>query len=129
MAWPLRRFDIAGSRRCATLGGQEEAGELANAVDYLDHIALAMHARYRGKIQTLSRVPVSDLLEFGVLRGRASRTIEIDPESAFTYAATRLRSFRTDRGSSGSAISVQLERAVVNWLISFDSSWLSRAND
>ncbi len=48
-----------------------------------------MHARYRGKIQTLSKVPVSDLRDLAIWYtpgvAEPSRAIATDPESAFTY--------------------------------------------
>jgi len=66
-----------------------EDGTVANAVDELARRALSMHARYRGKIQTLSKVPVADLRDLAIWYtpgvAEPCKAIAADPDSAFAY--------------------------------------------
>ena len=63
--------------------------KVSKPVDDLARLALAMHARYRGKIQTQSKVPVGDLRDFAIWYtpgvAEPCRAIAADPESAFAY--------------------------------------------
>ena len=66
-----------------------ESGKISNAVGDLAHSALAMHARYRGKIQTQSKVPVNDLRDLAIWYtpgvAEPCRAIVAEPDSAFAY--------------------------------------------
>ncbi len=76
---------------------------MSRASDPLDDLAnraLAMHARYRGKIQTQAKVPVTELNDLVIWYtpgvAEPCRAITADPEAAFTY---------TNRGNTVAIIS------------------------
>jgi len=74
--------------------------ESSNVVEDLAHRALAMHARYRGKIQIQAKVPVSDLHDLAIWYtpgvAEPCRAIIANPESAFAY---------TNRGNTVAIVS------------------------
>lgn len=67
----------------------QKSGHAANPVDELANRALAMHARYRGKIQMQAKVPVGDLRDLAIWYtpgvAEPCRAIIADPESVFAY--------------------------------------------
>ena len=67
----------------------QKSNKASNVVDDLANRALAMHARYRGKIQTQAKVPVSNLHDLAIWYtpgvAEPCRAITVDPESAFAY--------------------------------------------
>jgi malate dehydrogenase (oxaloacetate-decarboxylating) len=68
---------------------EQRSGHVANPTDELAKRALAMHARYRGKIQTQAKVPVGDLRDLAIWYtpgvAEPCRAIAADPESVFAY--------------------------------------------
>jgi malate dehydrogenase (oxaloacetate-decarboxylating) len=67
---------------------QESADDASPVHDFANR-ALAMHARYRGKIQTQAKVPVSDLRDLAIWYtpgvAEPCRAITADPDSVFAY--------------------------------------------
>ncbi len=70
-------------------GAMQKSSKASDAVDDLANRALAMHARYRGKIQTQAKVPIKDLNDLAIWYtpgvAEPCRAITVDPEAAFAY--------------------------------------------